>query len=125
MHKRAFSDAFEIDVDIYEYVNIGGLMAQFTPYNRSAKTYQGGNGSRGGHGFRFVYIWPTSFFAVDDYVAFPGIIIPTGPESCRFMADFWVNRECDQRHSSTSGSRCTTQTLAEDSEAVRLCSSPA
>ena len=118
VHTRSFGDAFEVDVDIYEYVNTGGLMAQFTPYNRTARTYKG-NGSGGGHGFRFVYIWPTSFFAVDDYVAFPGTIIPTGPESCRFMADFYVNRECDQAFVD-EWVEMYTQTLAEDAEAVRL-----
>ena len=98
IHRSSFSDAWEVDVDVYEYVNVGGLLAQFTPYNPRAKTYrpQSGNGDgSAGDGFRFVYIWPTSFFAVDDYVAFPGIIIPTGPESCRFVADFFVNPECD------------------------------
>ena len=31
VHKNSFSDAWEVDVDVYEYVNVGGLLAQFTP----------------------------------------------------------------------------------------------
>jgi phenylpropionate dioxygenase-like ring-hydroxylating dioxygenase large terminal subunit len=116
IHKGSFSDAFEVDVDVYEYVNVGGLLAQFTPYNRSARTFKG-NGSGGGLGFRFVYMWPTSFFAVDDYVAFPGIIIPTGPESCRFIADFFVNPECDTAFVD-EWLEMYNRTIAEDCEAV-------
>ena len=40
VHKSSFSDAWEVDVDVYEYVNVGGLLAQFTPYNPRAKTYR-------------------------------------------------------------------------------------
>jgi phenylpropionate dioxygenase-like ring-hydroxylating dioxygenase large terminal subunit len=122
VHKSSFSDAFVTDVDIYEYVNVGGLLAQFTPYNRNARRFDaelGGNGASGGHGFRFVYIWPTSFFAVDDYVAFPGIIVPTGPESCRFHADFWINPACKQDFVD-EWIEMYNQTLAEDAGAVRV-----
>jgi phenylpropionate dioxygenase-like ring-hydroxylating dioxygenase large terminal subunit len=118
VHTRSFSDAFEVDVDVYEYLNTGGLMAQFTPYNRSAKSYKG-NGSATGHGFRFVYLWPTSFFAVDDYVAFPGMIVPTGPETCRFSADFFVNPECDDAFVS-EWIEMYNRTLSEDAQAVLL-----
>jgi phenylpropionate dioxygenase-like ring-hydroxylating dioxygenase large terminal subunit len=121
VHKNSFSDAWEVDVDVYEYVNVGGLLAQFTPYNPRAKTYRpyAGNGdsAAAGHGFRFVYMWPTSFFAVDDYVAFPGIIIPTGPESCRFHADFFVNPACDDDFVE-EWIEMYNRTLAEDAQAV-------
>jgi hypothetical protein len=64
-------------------------------------------------------MWPTSFFAVDDYVAFPGIIIPTGPESCTFHADFWVHPDADERFLE-EWVEMYNRTLTEDAEAVRV-----
>jgi phenylpropionate dioxygenase-like ring-hydroxylating dioxygenase large terminal subunit len=120
VHRKSFSDAWEVDVDVYEYVNVGGLLAQFTPYNTAAKQYKpNGGGPSERYGFRFVYMWPTSFFAVDDYVAFPGIIIPTGPESCSFYADFWVHPDADERFLE-EWVEMYNRTLAEDAEAVRV-----
>ena len=54
VHKSSFSDAWEVDVDVYEYVNVGGLLAQFTPYNPRAKTYRphAGNGDGAADGTR-------------------------------------------------------------------------
>jgi len=118
IHKGSFSDAFEVDVDIYEYVNTGQLMAQFTPYNRSARTYTV-NGKAGGHGFRFIYFWPTSFFAQDDYVAFSGSVIPTGPESCRFVAEVYVHPDCDEQFVE-DWMEMYNLTLMEDAAAVAI-----
>jgi len=118
VHKCSFSDAFEVDADIYEYVNTGGLMAQFTPYNRSARTYTA-NGRSGGHGFRFIYFWPSSFFAQDDYVAFSGAIIPTSPETCRFVAEVYVHPDCDEQFVQ-DWMEMYNLTLAEDAAAVAV-----
>lgn len=41
-------------------------------------------------GFRFAFLWPTSFFAVDDYIGFIGSVIPQGPERCRAFVDMYV-----------------------------------
>ena len=70
VHTKSFSDAFITDANVYELVETGGLLCQFTPYNaRRANTRWGG---QTGDGFRFIYIWPTSFWAQDDQVAFTG-----------------------------------------------------
>ena len=70
VHTKSFSDAFITDANVYELVETGGLLCQFTPYNaRRANTRWGG---QTGDGFRFIYLWPTSFWAQDDQVAFTG-----------------------------------------------------
>jgi phenylpropionate dioxygenase-like ring-hydroxylating dioxygenase large terminal subunit len=120
VHAKSFSDAWDVDVDVYEYVNAGGIMAQFTPFNRSAKRYRPDrDGIATDRGFRFVYLWPCSFVAVDDYVAFTGMIVPTGPESCRFSADVYVNPACDQAFLD-QWMEMYNRTVAEDTDAVAV-----
>ena len=81
VHTKSFSDAFITDANVYELVETGGLLCQFTPYNaRRANTRWGG---QTGDGFRFIYMWPTSFWAQDDQVAFTGMIVPTGSRVVR------------------------------------------
>lgn len=116
IHSKSFSDAFEVDADVYEYVNVGQLLGQFTPYNAKSNIYTR-NGDGDGLGFRFVYVWPTSFFAQDDYVAFPGMIMPTGPETCKFVAEMFVHPDCDEKFME-EWTEMYNQTLLEDSRAV-------
>jgi phenylpropionate dioxygenase-like ring-hydroxylating dioxygenase large terminal subunit len=118
IHAKSFSDAFDVARDVYEYVNVGQLLGQFTRYNPKAHIFRR-NGSGEGLGFRFVYIWPTTFFAVDDYVAFPGMIVPTGPESCRFTAEMYVRPDLDDAFMQ-EWSEMYDRTLREDAEVVRL-----
>jgi phenylpropionate dioxygenase-like ring-hydroxylating dioxygenase large terminal subunit len=116
IHAKSFSDAFEVSREIYEYVNVGRLLAQFTPYNSGAKVFRADE--RGTeHGFRFIYVWPTTFFALDDYVAFPGTIVPTGPESCTFHADMYVHPDCDEKFLD-EWMEMYNRTIAEDCGAV-------
>ena len=116
IHATSYSDAFDPDPDIYEYVNVGQLLGQFTRYNPRARIYTG-NGNRSDRAFRFIYIWPTSFFVQDDYVAFPGMIIPTGPETCDFIADMYANPECDER-TIEEWTEMWNRVLTEDTHAV-------
>jgi len=41
-------------------------------------------------GFRFAFLWPNSFFAVDDYVGFVGAVVPKGPERCHAFVDMYT-----------------------------------
>lgn len=41
-------------------------------------------------GFRFAFLWPTSFFAVDDYVGFVGAVVPRGPERCMAFVEMYA-----------------------------------
>jgi phenylpropionate dioxygenase-like ring-hydroxylating dioxygenase large terminal subunit len=118
VHAKSFGDAFDVSRERYEYVNVGRLLGQFTRYNPKGRrfTHEPASGDRA---FRFVFVWPTSFVALDDMVAFPGMIIPTGPESCRFVADMYV-------HPDVAGEAVEqwvemyNLTLLEDAEAVRI-----
>jgi phenylpropionate dioxygenase-like ring-hydroxylating dioxygenase large terminal subunit len=117
VHTKSFSDAFVTDANVYELVESGGLLCQFTPYNdRRAKTRWGG---QTGEGFRFIYMWPTSFWAQDDQVAFTGMIVPTGVETCTFQADVYAHPKADEAFI-VDWMEMYNQTLAEDVDVVRV-----
>jgi len=118
IHSRSFSDAFDVSRERYEYVNVGRILAQFTDYNARGRRFAHAT-AQDDRAFRFVYVWPSSFVALDDLVAFSGMIIPTGPETCRFDADMFVRpglseQEVERRL------EMYTLTLEEDAEAVRI-----
>jgi phenylpropionate dioxygenase-like ring-hydroxylating dioxygenase large terminal subunit len=118
IHTKSFSDAFVTKLDVYEYVNADRYLGQFTRYNPRAKKYKG-TADRDLGQFRYMFLWPTTFLVQDDHVGFPGMIIPTGPESCRFISDMFVHPDCDE---ATVGhwAEMWNQTLEEDTEAVGL-----
>lgn len=118
IHPRSFSDAFDVSRQQYEYVNVGQLLAQFTRYNPKAHVFRP-EGHWSEQGFRFIYVFPTTFFALDDLVAFPGMIYPTGPESCSFTAEMYVRPDCTQSEID-EWVEMYTRTLDEDAEAVRV-----
>jgi phenylpropionate dioxygenase-like ring-hydroxylating dioxygenase large terminal subunit len=114
VHKTSFSDAFETGFDEYELIETGRLLCQFAGYNAEGEH---GNRAGSGDGFRFIYMWPTSFFAQDDFVAFTGMIVPTGVETCDFVADVYVRPEADEKFVE-EWMEMWNQTLLEDSEVV-------
>jgi phenylpropionate dioxygenase-like ring-hydroxylating dioxygenase large terminal subunit len=116
IHARSFADAFDVSRERYEYANVGQLLGQFTQYNPKARIFKR-DGKRTNTDFRFVYVWPTAFFAQDDLVAFPGMIVPTGPETCRFVAEMYVHPDCDDA-TMEEWVEMYNQTLAEDAQAV-------
>ncbi|HTU28638.1 MAG TPA: aromatic ring-hydroxylating dioxygenase subunit alpha [Solirubrobacteraceae bacterium] len=118
IHTGSFSDAFVTKLDVYEYVNRDRYLGQFTRYNPRAKRYKGVP-PEGERQFRYVFLWPTTFLVQDDYVGFPGMIIPTGPESCRFISDMFVHPDADEEIVS-QWTEMWNQTLEEDTEAVGL-----
>ena len=118
IHTKSFSDAFVTKLDVYEYVNSDRFLGQFTRYNPRAKKYRGAP-PEDERQFRYVFLWPTTFLVQDDYVGFPGMIIPTGPESCRFISDMFVHPEADDEIVG-QWTEMWNQTLEEDTEAVGL-----
>ena len=118
VHKHSFSDAFVDDADVYEYVDGDRVLGQFTRYNERAKRYPATPRDEAIQ-FRYTYIWPVTTLVQDDYAGFPGTIMPTGPESCRFIADMYVHPDCEQ---SVLAERLEmwNATLEEDAEVVRL-----
>jgi phenylpropionate dioxygenase-like ring-hydroxylating dioxygenase large terminal subunit len=116
IHPRSFSDAFDVARDTYEYANICQLLGQFTRYNPKARVFRH-EGARTSTDFRFVYMWPTTFFAQDDLVAFPGMIRPTGPETCHIVADMWVHPDAAESDVA-EWVEMYNQTLTEDAQVV-------
>jgi phenylpropionate dioxygenase-like ring-hydroxylating dioxygenase large terminal subunit len=118
IHTTSFSDAFVTKLEVYEYVNADRYLGQFTRSNPRAKKYKGTADADLGR-FRYMFLWPTTFLVQDDHVGFPGMIIPTGPESCRFISDMFVHPECDEA-TVAQWAEMWNQTLEEDTEAVGL-----
>jgi len=118
VHKDSFSDAFADDADIYEYVDGRRVLGQFTVYNKRAKKYAHA-AREGDRQFRYTFLWPSSTLVQDDWVAFPGVIVPTGPVTCRFIADMYVNPELTPEQT-RDWVQMYNETLLEDAEAVLL-----
>jgi phenylpropionate dioxygenase-like ring-hydroxylating dioxygenase large terminal subunit len=70
-------------------------------------------------GFRFVYLWPTSFFAADDYVGFVGAVVPTGPRRCWAYVDMYAPAHGDPELTE-EWLKLWDETLAEDKLATDL-----
>ena len=119
IHTSSFSDAFVTKLNVYEYVNADRHLGQFTRSNPRAKRFKSDGAGGEEYQFRYIFLWPTTFLVQDDYVAFPGMIIPTGPESCRFISDMFVHPDRDLE-SVAEWVEMWNQTLTEDSEAVGL-----
>jgi phenylpropionate dioxygenase-like ring-hydroxylating dioxygenase large terminal subunit len=118
IHTHSFSDAFVDKPDIYEYVDGFRVLGQFTIYNPRAKKYVHPV-SDGDREFRFLYLWPGTTLVQDDLVATAAVIVPTGPETCRFLADMFVRPEADETEV-TDWLTMLDQTLTEDTHAVGL-----
>jgi phenylpropionate dioxygenase-like ring-hydroxylating dioxygenase large terminal subunit len=118
IHTQSFSDAFVTKLNVYEYVNQDRFLGQFTRYNPRAKQYRG-MPPEDQRQFRYVFLWPTTFLVQDDYVGFPGMIIPTGPESCRFISDMFVHPDAEE-DLVAQWTEMWNRTLEEDTEAVGL-----
>ncbi len=118
VHKNSFADAFDSSQERYEYVNQGSLMAQFTEFNKLSRNFPRDK-SNARDDFKFIFMWPSTFFALDDLVAFPGVITPTGPETCHFKAPMYVHRDADPGDVA-NWCEMWNQTLLEDAEVVRL-----
>jgi phenylpropionate dioxygenase-like ring-hydroxylating dioxygenase large terminal subunit len=118
VHAQSFSDAFIDDADVYQYIDGQRVLGQFTHYNPRARSYRHPV-REGDREFRYIYLWPATTLVQDDLVAFPGVIVPTGPESCRFIADMYVHPDCDEQ-TAAQWTAMWNRTLEEDVDAVRL-----
>ncbi len=118
IHTHSFSDAFVDKPDVYEYVDGDRVLSQFTVYNPRAKRYAHSVREDDRH-FRFLYLWPGTTIVEDDLVATAAMIVPTGPETCRFVADMFVRPELDEGQVN-DWLTMLDQTLTEDTVAVGL-----
>lgn len=79
IHSGSFGNAFEVGPQDYEHVNDGPMLCQFTDYNVASSRFRHER-TEGDRGFRFAYLWPLTFLAQDDHVAFTHVIVPTAPD---------------------------------------------
>lgn len=118
IHATSFSDAFQDGADEYEYVDGARVLGQFTGYNPRAKRFAH-DAQPGDRQFRYTFLWPTTTLVQDDWVAFPGVIVPTGPETCQFIADMFVDPSLSDEQAS-EWVQMWNQTMQEDTDAVLL-----
>jgi choline monooxygenase len=92
LHKSSFGrtydarpDIYEIDSDANTIWNAGPI--KWLPVNVDPE---------GLKGFRFAFTYPTSFFALDDYVGFVGSVQPLGPERCWAFVDMYARPGADE-----------------------------
>lgn len=116
LHSRSFGNAFEVGPEEYEYVNDGSLLCQFTDYNVASTTWKH-ESREGDRGFRFVYLWPLTFIAQDDHVAFTHVIVPTAPDRFTNIYDMYA-REGSSQAEIDRWMRMYAQTLQEDAGAM-------
>ena len=114
IHSTSFADAWDVAAGTYEYVNQERLLGQFTVPNTKAREFGKATGE-----FRYIFIWPASFIVMDEYVAFPGIITPTGPQTCDSHSEFYARDGLDPAFVAEWVGMYD-RTLCEDAEAVRL-----
>ncbi len=70
-------------------------------------------------GFRFAYTFPSSFFAMDDYVGFVGSVQPLAPERCFAYVDMYVRPGADETVVK-EWLKMWDQTLIEDKQATDI-----
>lgn len=113
VHRDSFNGQYATDHDVYETVNEGLLMAQFTRYRRRPD----GVPADGGRAFRFGLLYPSTMLIEDDFVLFVGTTVPTGPESCEFVTDTYVSPEVGEE-AVEAWLAAWSRTLEEDLEVV-------
>ena len=92
LHRTSFGKTYKVGPDDYRLESWGDTIwhsspTKWVPNDVDPATLKG---------FRFAFLFPGSFCAVDDYVGFAGRVFPTGPETCSAVADMYTNPEGDQ-----------------------------
>ena len=117
VHTKSFSDAFVTDANVYELVETGGLLCQFTPYNARRPTRAGAvrratASASSTSGRRRSGPRTTRSRS-------PGMIVPTGVESCEFYADVYSHPQADETFVA-DWMEMYNKTFAEDADVVRV-----
>jgi choline monooxygenase len=98
IHSRTFNAAFETKWGDggYQYVTEGRLMLQSTPFRPRSRWRSGSVGTaEEGSGFRFVYFYPGSSFALDEYVAMANSYVPLSPGKSESVVDVYLHPDAD------------------------------
>lgn len=93
LHKASFGRTYETSPDDYNVASDDHTITHAGPI----KWLPEGVEAADHQGFRFAFTFPTSFFALDDYVGFVGAVVPTGPETCWAFVDMYSRPGADER----------------------------
>jgi phenylpropionate dioxygenase-like ring-hydroxylating dioxygenase large terminal subunit len=91
-HRDSFGKAYDAGPDAYRTISWSDTLWHESPI----KWIPGDLKPAALKGFRFAFLWPSSFFAVDDFIGFAGSVTPEGPERCSAFADMYVRSGADE-----------------------------
>lgn len=91
LHKSSFGKTYHTNPDDYD-VDSGENTIW---HNGPIKWLPGNVDPAGLKGFRFAFTFPSSFFALDDYVGFIGSVQPIAPEKCWAFVDMYAKPGAD------------------------------
>jgi phenylpropionate dioxygenase-like ring-hydroxylating dioxygenase large terminal subunit len=92
LHRDSFGKTYDAGPDAYQTISWPDTIWHSGPI----KWIPGDMDPASLKGFRFAFLWPTSFFAVDDFIGFVGSVAPLGPERCSAFADMYVRPGADE-----------------------------
>ncbi|MGB3697485.1 MAG: aromatic ring-hydroxylating dioxygenase subunit alpha [Gordonia sp. (in: high G+C Gram-positive bacteria)] len=91
LHKSSFGKTYQTSPDDYEIDSDAHTIWHKAPI-RWLPSEVSPDGLKG---FRFAFTFPSSFFALDDYVGFVGSVQPVSPEKCWAFVDMYAKPGAD------------------------------
>jgi len=91
-HRDSFGKTYDAGPDAYQTISWPDTIWHESPI----KWIPGDLDPTSLKGFRFAFLWPSSFFAADDFIGFVGSVIPLGPERCSAFVDMYVRPGADE-----------------------------
>jgi len=91
LHRSSFGKTYDVRPDQYDVRSWADTIWHSAP----TKWVPTGIEPHTLRGFRFAFLYPGSFYAVDDYIGFIGSVYPTGPETCSAYVDMYTNPDGD------------------------------
>lgn len=112
MHQYSFGQAYDVSPDAY-HIGADGINIWNTgPVEWTPKGIDLTNSK----GFRFLFQFPSSFFALDDLVGFVGAVYPTSPTTSYAFIDLYAKPGADPE-TVAAYEKMWDQTLIEDKQA--------
>lgn len=91
-HRDSFNKLYDAGVDAYQTISWSDTLWHESPIKWIPRDLDPASLK----GFRFAFLWPSSFFAVDDFIGFVGSVIPVAPERCSAFVDMYVRPGADE-----------------------------
>lgn len=91
VHQNTFATHFGTQPQDYITREFANVLSQHAPCSLGPEGYD----LQSLKGFRFVFVWPSTYISVDDFVGTVARIIPIGPQRTRFCVDTFVRPGSD------------------------------